>query len=628
MSPPTYLNDPRTITELALWNAEKYLNLVSALPARCIRPYPIGTVTMKPSPAALLLAASQVAEAVDYNAAPPNLSTLANGSLYETWRPRAHVLPPSGKIGDPCMQYTDPKTGLFHVGWLHNGTGVSGATTDDMATYRDLNPGGGPAIVPGGINDPLAVFDGSVIPSGINGTPTFLYTSVSFLPIHWSIPYTRGAETQSLAVSYDGGRNFTKVPQGPVIPDAPFGLNVTAFRDPYVFQNPKLDASLDSTPGTWYTVMSGGVHNVGPSQFLYRQTDPDFQYWEYLGEWWREGVNTTWGDGIWAGGWGFNFEVANVFSLNDEGYDPEGEIFTTIGTEGSSMPIKRRVSSIHDMLWISGQISNNGSVKFTPTMAGVLDWGASAYAAAGKIVTADSQASKKSGAPERFITYIWLTGDEYELVEGFPTRQQNWTGTLLLPRELHTLLLPNVVDNDLVREPSSSWRVEKKSSSKSRTVELKTLGIDIARETYDALLSGPSTEEPARKLTNQSTPIPFAHSPESKFFVLRATLTFPKSARTSGLKSGFQILSSDHEHTNIYYQFSNESIIIDRTHTSAAAESTLGITSYNEAGRLRLFDVIDGGAEKIESLDLTIVVDNGVLEVFANGRFGMSTWAR
>jgi len=152
------------------------------------------------------------------------------------------------------------------------------------------------------------VFDGSVIPSGINDSATLLYTSVSYLPIHWTIPYTKGAETASLAVSTDGGSNFTKVRQGPVIPGAPNGsnsLNVTAFRDPYVFQNQYLDELLGSDNGTWYNVISGGVHDVGGSQFLYRQADPEFRDWDYLGEWWKEPVNTTWGDGSWAGRWAF-----------------------------------------------------------------------------------------------------------------------------------------------------------------------------------------------------------------------------------------------------------------------------------------------------------------------------------
>ncbi|KAI9924259.1 hypothetical protein ASPWEDRAFT_185170 [Aspergillus wentii DTO 134E9] len=579
--------------------------------------------------AAAVVGATQAAAAVypraasvDYNAAPPNLSTLDNGTLFDTWRPKAHVLPPSGKIGDPCMQYTDPKTGTFHIGFLHEG--IAGATTDDLATYRDLREGGAPSIVAGDKNDPLAVFDGSVIPNGIGGNPTLLYTSVSYLPIHWSIPYTRGSETQSLAVSYDGGRNFTKLQQGPVIPNPPFAVNVTAFRDPYVFQNPKLDAASNSTKGTWYTAISGGVHESGPSQFLYRQYDSDFQYWEYLGQWWHEPTNTTWGNGDWAGGWGFNFEVGNIFSLDGEGYNLDGEIFVTLGTEGSLAPVTPQVTSIHDMLWVAGDVSNNGSIAFTPTMAGVLDWGLSGYAAAGKILPASSKAASKSGAPDRFISYVWLTGDEYEQAKTFPTAQQNWTGTLLFPRELNVQTISNVVDNALARETGSSWRV---ASADSGHVELKTMGINIARETRKALASGTSRVESGRTL-NSSGLIPFKQSPESKYFMLTANISFPSSARTSDVKTGFQILSSGLENTNIYYQFSNESIIVDRTNTSAASKTTEGITAANEAGRLRLFDIAQDGVEKIETLALTIVVDNGVLEVYANGRFALSTWAR
>ncbi|KAJ5385404.1 Concanavalin A-like lectin/glucanases superfamily [Penicillium concentricum] len=555
---------------------------------------------------------------IDYNSAPPNLSTLANASLFETWRPRAHLLPPSGKIGDPCGQYTDPKTGLFHVGWLHDG--IAGATTDDLATYKDLNPNGAPSIIAGGRMTPLLFSTAR----GIDGMPTLLYTSVSYLPIHWSIPYTRGSETQSLAVSYDGGRNFTKLDQGPMIPSPPFAVNVTAFRDPYAFQSPALDTAVNSTQGTWYTAISGGVHDVGPCQFLYRQHDADFQYWEYLGQWWNEPVNTTWGNGDWAGGWGFNFEVGNVFSLNADGYSEDGEVFMTLGTESSELPIVPKVSSIHDMLWVAGNVTNDGSVSFNPTMAGVLDWGLSAYAAAGKILPASSQAAMKSGAPDRFISYIWLTGDLYELSKEFPTAQQNWTGTLLLPRELNVRTIPNAVDNKLSRESLASWRVVREGHGQ---IDLETMGISIARETYSALTSGSSSVESGQTLSKAGS-VAFNTSPSTKFFVLTANISFPASARDSGIQSGFQILSSGLESTAIYYQFSNESIIVDRGHTSAAAKTTDGISSANEAGRLRLFDILQNGQEQIETLELTVVVDNGVLEIYANGRFALSTWAR
>jgi beta-fructofuranosidase len=169
---------------------------------------------------------------INQNASPPNLSTLSNASLYLTWRPKSHVLPTYGQIGDPCMHWVSPETGLFHVGYLHGG-GASGATTSDLVTYNDLNANSEPFIRAGGINDPIAVFDGSVIEKGINGTPTLLYTSVSYLPIQWTIKYTKGSETQSLATAIEGGRNFTKVEHGPVIPSPPFAVNVTGFQ--YVY---------------------------------------------------------------------------------------------------------------------------------------------------------------------------------------------------------------------------------------------------------------------------------------------------------------------------------------------------------------------------------------------------------
>jgi beta-fructofuranosidase len=126
--------------------------------------------------------------------------------------------------------------------------------------------------------------------------------------------------------------------------------------------------------------------------------------------------------------------------------------------------------------------------------------------------------------------------------------------------------------------------------------------------------------------------------------------------------------------------------VIDRSETSAAADTTTGIDASPESGRLRLFDIndrcgaqggngghgghpgldgLDGlnavgggfghkgehgssgskpntawgsnaqtsefgevGEDRIETLSLTIVVDNSVLEVYANNRFVVSTWVR
>lgn len=74
-------------------------------------------------------------------------------------------------------------------------------------------------------------------------------------------------------------------------------------------------------------------------------------------------------------------------------------------------------------------------------------------------------------------------------------------------------------------------------------------------------------------------------------------------------------------------EFSNESLIIDRSNSSAAAATTPGIDTSTEAGKLRLFDVLaSNGTAYMEPLQLTVVVDGGVVEVYANERFVLSTW--
>lgn len=68
-------------------------------------------------------------------------------------------------------------------------------------------------------------------------------------------------------------------------------------------------------------------------------------------------------------------------------------------------------------------------------------------------------------------------------------------------------------------------------------------------------------------------------------------------------------------------------MIIDRSNSSAAADTTPGIDTTVQTGKLRLFDIREpSGGSKIETLDLTIIVDNSVVEVWANDRFVLSTW--
>lgn len=66
---------------------------------------------------------------------------------------------------------------------------------------------------------------------------------------------------------------------------------------------------------------------------------------------------------------------------------------------------------------------------------------------------------------------------------------------------------------------------------------------------------------------------------------------------------------------------------MDRSQSTAISASTNGIDTRNEAGRLRLWNIKDPstGSEAVEILQLQIIVDNSIVEIFANGRFALST---
>ena len=185
-------------------------------------------------------------------------------------------------------------------------------------------------------------------------------------------------------------------------------------------------------------------------------------------------------------------------------------------------------------------------------MAGVLDWGIQSYAAAGKILPASSQASKNSGTTvDRFLSYLWLTNDDYGQ-SGFPKQQQGWDGTLLTARELSKGAIKDVVDNSLVHE-KASWQVTSRNDS-AGTVDLTTLQQKIVREAYSAFTKNATNvlHQPASKLKSSKD---LDVSPDSKFFVLGASIQFPKSARNdSTSRAGFKILASEYESTSIYYR--------------------------------------------------------------------------
>ena len=113
-----------------------------------------------------------------------------------------------------------------------------------------------------------------------------------------------------------------------------------------------------------------------------------------------------------------------------------GSIISLVCTEGGNYGVQ----GLREQQWAAGDVQiqkqaekrdNDGkstcgeclnsdrNLDFKLNMAGVLDAGASAYAAAGKLVPSTSQPSQGSGAPDRYVVYLWLTGNFFASID-FP----------------------------------------------------------------------------------------------------------------------------------------------------------------------------------------------------------------
>ncbi|QRW02501.1 glycoside hydrolase family 32 protein [Ceratobasidium sp. AG-Ba] len=592
---------------------------------------------------------------IDFSAAPPNLTFLANNSLFTHWRPRAHFIAPNSWMNDPMALWYKPDGqggGKFkasyqahpnHVQW--GNISQASAVSDDLIHWKDVPTWKGTpqerlTLYPSQINDRVGVFDGTMIPSGgYKGFPTLIYTGVKYLPTGWTIPYTPGTETQNLAWTEDGGVTWKKLKTNPVIGGPPAGMNITAFRDPWLFQSPALAKITASNPGTptpqttfngsstpdtfpigprdskhsikdpWFMTVSGGVKGEGPHLLLYRQDSTDFTKWVYLGELFKHAANYSYSE--WSGNWGFNFEVSTVLRLGTEGDQPGegGRDFVTMGTEGG----RPEGWANHWPLWVKGSYSNSGQLQ--PEYAGVADWGET-YAFMSFPVPRSKGSKDYKNQPTRQILFGWA----YEDDNNYGLLAKGWNGMFTLPREMFVKQWK--VQDSRVDEPGA-WGVVSRSGDVA-TVE--TLGTRPAQE-VSKLWTGAKSKWSEKSWTysgqgSNGTWTSFKKSPKSRYYVLTATLSFNSSA--SDASAGFTIYRSPDgsEETHIYYDFAAETIRVDRSKSSLVTGFNLG----PEAGKFRLWKVPNGkSGTKLESLDLLVVVDNSVVEIYANDVFAMTT---
>ncbi|KAL4782690.1 glycosyl hydrolase [Aspergillus varians] len=375
---------------------------------------------------------------------PSNSNSNSNStpSAFTKWRPSFHLIAPHSWLNDPCGPGYDPSTGQYHVAFQWNpkdndwGDIAWGrAISYDLVSWEvDTSP----CLVPSASYDSKGIFTGCFQPTNMagqqDGTLAYFYTSVSRLPIHYTLPYTSGCETLSIALSRDAGRTWERHPENPIVQGPPAGLPVTGWRDPYTFSWPSAPESVTRTHGpedTMYGLISGGLVGHTPTTFVYAIDRKSMADWKYIGLLLDVGLNFA--PSRWTGDFGVNWEVTNLVTLTDD--EGTSRDFLIMGTEGcipdkdaEGRPKLARDDRIQrSQLWMcvkenEASSSSSSSALMQYSYGGIFDSGLF-YAAN----------SFWDPAAQQQVLFGWITEDD--LSDGLRA-QQGWSGLISLPRVL------------------------------------------------------------------------------------------------------------------------------------------------------------------------------------------------
>lgn len=483
-----------------------------------------------------------------------------------------------------------------------------------------------PALAPDSPYDKEGVFTGCLVPNGPQGEEnqmTVFYTSVNNLPIHWTMPYVRGCEGLSAAVSKDGGSTWEKVLANPILPEEPNGISVTGWRDPYLAEWDSLDEIVDRRLGlphtrSLYGIIAGGIKSRGPAIFLYSIPADNLLKWRYMGILLTVPANLSFSQ-KWGADLGVNWECANFMTLDV----PESERsrdFIISGSEGG----KERpwIASYHESedaklvpkravnysFWVSGSLvsTENGNVSFRTENSGILDHGCF-YA----------PSSFQDPVSGRRILWGWIKEED---IPAAYWNQKGWTGSLSLPRELFVQKISNVIGalhSDL-GEITTVTAV--RNPTQPVTFDIETLGIRPLAE-LSSLRVGPPV------LLKNISLSPSMDVGEASYFLPLPSSRFELEALID-LRDGCDTVGFHIRHnqdmstvTTILFLPADEEIRVIRSHSNRSTD----ISKSEERGALTLFKVKDGNGTVLEPLKLHVFSDGNTLEVYANERFALAT---
>jgi len=258
----------------------------------------------------------------------------------------------------------------------------------------------------------------------------------------------------------------------------------------------------------------------------------------------------------------------------------------------------------HSALWNAGPMNRraNGSAVFTPTAGGAADPGL-LYALSSFNDTKNNRRVLYGWAPED------ITGDGGI----FSAKQQGFQGSLSLPRELFVHEVPGVLNvNGSLTEIGPNWVVQQPNL----TFTAYTLGQRPLPDVVTGLRNGTTQHSFAGRIFNGTTMLV---SNASSHAEIKATISSATGA------AGLRIAANSNmtEYTTIYYEPSNNTVVVDRSHSSL-----LG-AQFNNASNIGYFlpytTQTEYGKPVQEALEWDIFIDGSLIEVYLNDRFALTT---
>ncbi|KAJ5343760.1 glycosyl hydrolase [Penicillium brevicompactum] len=536
------------------------------------------------------------------------------------WRPSYHLMPRSGWMNDPCAPGYDPATGTYHISFQWNPNGPDWgdicwgtAVSTDMISWKIQE---NPILLPDTHYDAKGVFTGCFL-KGHDGSFNYIYTSVSALPIHHTIPHVRGCETLSMATSLDDGRTWEKNTRNPILPGEPPGLDVTGWRDPFCARWENMSTVLGMDSQTLLGIISGGIRDVTPTSFLYKVNAEDPSDWSYLGPLANFGLNLR--PSRWSGDLGRNWEVTNFLPIKDPETPSLNHDFLIMGTEGcledaNGSPVTAGPSRpSRGQLWMSGTIQKqpgSGVAQISYDYGGHLDHGC--------MYAANSFFDPKI---QKHVVWGWIT--EEDLCDEL-RHQQGWSGMLSMPRQIEMQTLKNVVK--ALSSDLSSITSVKLSPEGGDRFTVQTLSTQPYQPLIESLRVGSRLSKLAPSILS-SHGNDVAYPPEasqSKQWELQCSFKLSTSCTAVGVSIGHT--QDFGESTTMTFDPRLETFTISRPSLGLPHASLL-INSSPESAPHTLFTTHNPETNELttETLDIRAWRDNSVLEVFVNGRTAIST---